>query len=485
MKKIIIALSLILFGVLLTRFIIKEKTITMYNVTFDSLSGTSVLSQVVNGNEYAIEPKEPEKSGYDFIIWQDKDGNDWIFNTNKITEDITLTAVWQIRDKTILETLDEVLSFDFVYSYQFGDNIERINEKFIMNYSNSEFVNRKMDNDLIHVFNALGMIERTGIHKIVFSGTIYTFDSSTSTFQDADSNDLSSDVIGYLVNNNKVVNDAFKIVLINGNETVSISFSVNVLKSLQEVIDETYQNSFQGQKSRNNNEISLFYTKAEYLNQDLNNDIVHFVSLLGSVKNTPVTEIEFLSNNYIWNNNKWQNDGNILTDDIMNYLLVNNKPINLDIPLVIKEGSISLTVTIKFSIAKTLQSTLDDVLGYTYGDYTYVGNMIQSDDTLFESSYTLAQYSSGDALRDMARFLGAIKYVDPTTVNEIIYQDISYIWDEETGLKGSNWVDVDGVTLVSVITSVLLPQGVAPEPIVLVISDGIELLSFSLELIVS
>lgn len=69
---------------------------TYYTVTFDSLGGTSVISQQVIENGYAELPNAPIKSGYTFVNWQNAENIIWAFETDEIVEDITLYAVWNI-----------------------------------------------------------------------------------------------------------------------------------------------------------------------------------------------------------------------------------------------------------------------------------------------------------------------------------------------------------------------------------------------------
>ena len=63
-----------------------------YTVTFNSNGGSSVASQTVKSGEKAVEPKDPERTGYSFNEWQ-LSGKKFDFNQT-ITADITLTAAW-------------------------------------------------------------------------------------------------------------------------------------------------------------------------------------------------------------------------------------------------------------------------------------------------------------------------------------------------------------------------------------------------------
>ena len=63
-----------------------------YTVTFNSNGGSTVAPQTVKSGEKAVEPKDPERTGYSFNGWQ-LSGEKFDFNQT-ITADITLTAAW-------------------------------------------------------------------------------------------------------------------------------------------------------------------------------------------------------------------------------------------------------------------------------------------------------------------------------------------------------------------------------------------------------
>ena len=72
--------------------------INKYTVTFDSYGGSKVDPQVVEYGLYAQEPEEPTLKGFTFAYWYLDDENEaYDFDTTPITEDITLTAKWEIN----------------------------------------------------------------------------------------------------------------------------------------------------------------------------------------------------------------------------------------------------------------------------------------------------------------------------------------------------------------------------------------------------
>ena len=69
-----------------------------YPVTFQSESGSEVASQI-RANTPADRPADPTKEGYTFIGWYNGE-SEWNFET-PVTENLTLTAKWQLNRYTI------------------------------------------------------------------------------------------------------------------------------------------------------------------------------------------------------------------------------------------------------------------------------------------------------------------------------------------------------------------------------------------------
>lgn len=84
-----------------------------FKVTFDTDGGSSINGQMVKENESAIKPSmNPTKEGYHFVEWQ-LNGKAYDFSS-KVTEEITLKAVWekeQEKTKGYLKTL-KIEGFD-------------------------------------------------------------------------------------------------------------------------------------------------------------------------------------------------------------------------------------------------------------------------------------------------------------------------------------------------------------------------------------
>ena len=66
-----------------------------FTVKFDSDGGSSVAAQTVNSADKVIRPQNPTKENHVFAGWFDKDGSEWNFDFNRVTEYITLYAKWE------------------------------------------------------------------------------------------------------------------------------------------------------------------------------------------------------------------------------------------------------------------------------------------------------------------------------------------------------------------------------------------------------
>ncbi len=74
-----------------------------YPVTFDSHGGSSVATENVPYGDYATEPADPTRYGYDFDGWftAESGGTAWDFGANAITAATTIHAQWTLADFTV------------------------------------------------------------------------------------------------------------------------------------------------------------------------------------------------------------------------------------------------------------------------------------------------------------------------------------------------------------------------------------------------
>lgn len=116
-----------------------------YTVTFDANGGSAVESRKVADGGYVTEPSAPSRDGYVFNGWNDAQGKSWLFEYNKVTSDMTLTASW--------------ISAENVFGYR---KVEGADEAVITEI--------KQKTDVIAVPSQIGGYRVTGIAEVTFAG---------------------------------------------------------------------------------------------------------------------------------------------------------------------------------------------------------------------------------------------------------------------------------------------------------------------------
>ena len=106
--------------------------------------------------------------------------------------------------------------------------------------------------------------------------------------------------------------------------------------------------------------------------------------------------------------------------------------------------------------------------------YHYVGSFVFDDaSNTYTVTYTDDNVAPG-AMNDLARYLGALYRQAGSTVIKVTYKGVDYTWNPAEPLKGSNWEDADGTTLVSVVTADFLGGMIDPATgVTFTLSDGI------------
>ncbi|MBQ8425113.1 MAG: InlB B-repeat-containing protein, partial [Clostridia bacterium] len=80
----------------------KDAVIETFDVVFDTNGGSAIESQedVVFGSKIS-KPIDPTKLGYKFVAWL-YNGNEWDFDVQSVTKNITLVAEWELINYTII-----------------------------------------------------------------------------------------------------------------------------------------------------------------------------------------------------------------------------------------------------------------------------------------------------------------------------------------------------------------------------------------------
>ena len=97
-KSLALLLAIVLAIVLTIGLAACTKT---YTITFDSDGGSAVGSITVKGKESPSAPSAPTKEGYTFEKWIKPNGDEFLFGTDTVKEDITLKAVWRKNTYTV------------------------------------------------------------------------------------------------------------------------------------------------------------------------------------------------------------------------------------------------------------------------------------------------------------------------------------------------------------------------------------------------
>ena len=130
-----------------------------------------------------------------------------------------------------------------------------------------------------------------------------------------------------------------------------------------------------------------------------------------------------------------------------------------------------------------VNAALEGARVYQYSDgYAYQGTL-EVDGTDITGYYRISDYADMEILQkaildDFARYLGALYRTD-RGVTEIVYNGCSYTWNLNGTLKGSNWEDANGNTLVSVIAAAYVSD---PSAVIMLGIHGIE---YSLKAVVT
>ncbi|NLN51138.1 MAG: hypothetical protein GX149_05920, partial [Acholeplasmataceae bacterium] len=103
MRKIIIIVSIILAS-----FFLSSCEEEKLKVSFDVAGGQEeISSQHLNYNDLIIKPLDPNRAGYDFLYWAEKETlKEWDFTVDKVTSNLILVAQWEIKKDVFLVSFD-------------------------------------------------------------------------------------------------------------------------------------------------------------------------------------------------------------------------------------------------------------------------------------------------------------------------------------------------------------------------------------------
>ena len=95
----------------------------VYQVTFKD-SGSTFATDYANSGDTAIKPTDPTQTGYTFGGWYSDESltDDWNFDTNTVTDDITLHAKWTVCTYTVtFDTNSGTINSGNITEYTYGE----------------------------------------------------------------------------------------------------------------------------------------------------------------------------------------------------------------------------------------------------------------------------------------------------------------------------------------------------------------------------
>lgn len=122
--------------------------------------------------------------------------------------------------------------------------------------------------------------------------------------------------------------------------------------------------------------------------------------------------------------------------------------------IVPKNAAVGAYVSVAPSSARgpsDVTQDLESASAYSYTDYEYTGTMNVSGSNVTVAYDSSVMESSSAIMYDFARYLGAL--YRECGVTKVGWNGTTYTWDTEGTLKGSNYKDSNGTTLVSAVTA--------------------------------
>jgi len=171
-KKISIFIIMFIICIPLVYFLsgcTKDKE--LFVITFDSAGGSLVDSQSLNYGEKVKEPQIPVKDGYEFEGWYCEDEK-WSFIGYTITEDITLTAKWNMLEYEInYFNNDGLFLEEYLTTYNICSNdielplLLKNNYEFQGWYNNPDFLGNQIDTIKTGTFGNLNLYAKFTLYE--------------------------------------------------------------------------------------------------------------------------------------------------------------------------------------------------------------------------------------------------------------------------------------------------------------------------------
>ncbi len=236
-----------------------------------------------------------------------------------------------------------------------------------------------------------------------------------------------------------------------------------------------------------NNIFTATYSPAEFLAGGAMNDLARYLGALYRQAGSTVISIVYEGVTYTWDEtgtlkgSNWEDASGktLVSAMVADYLAAPG-----DLVITVGDGWHTSDVTFELVVTNTLEEEIASAPLYPYADgYVYVGDSVFDDPSnTYTNTYTPAEFLAEGGMNDLARYLGALYRQDGATVISIVYDGVTYTWDETGLLKGSNWEDASGNTLVSAMVTDYLA---APGDLVITVSDGWHMSDVTFKLLIT
>ncbi len=219
------------------------------------------------------------------------------------------------------------------------------------------------------------------------------------------------------------------------------------------------------------------YTPEQFLAGGAMNDMARYLGALSRQDSSTIISIKYSGADYTWNTEGTLKGSN--WEDSTGQTLVNTIVSDMQgsgiysATVTVTDGVSTKTVTFSCVVLNTLDAEITSADSYVYDPaYAKVGTIVFDDATnTFTATYTSEQFAAGDAMNDMARYLGALYRQNSSTIISIDYNGTNYTWNTAGSLKGSNWENSSSQTLVNAIVTDL--QGDPYADVIVTVSDGV------------
>jgi len=452
-----------------------DETGTLKGSNWEDASGKTLVSAMVA--DYLAAPAD--------LVITVGDG----LNTSDVTFELVVT-------NTLEPEITSAVSYEYdpVYEYVGAIAFDDPNNIFTATYSPAEFLAGGAMNDLARYLGALYRQDGSTVISIVYDGVTYTWDETGtlkgSNWEDASGKTLVSAMVAdYLAAPADLV-----ITVGDGLNTSDVTFELVVTNTLEEEIASAplylYADGYvyvgDSVFDDPSNTYTNTYSPAEFVAGGAMNDLARYLGALYRQDGSTVISIVYGGVTYTWDptepnkGSNWYNGTTSLVSAMVNDYLTTGG----DLGITVSDGLNTSDVTFELVVTNTLEEEIASAPLYLYADgYVYVGDSVFDDPSnTYTNTYSPAEFLAEDAMNDLARYLGALYRQDGSTVISIVYDGVTYTWDETGTLKGSNWEDASGKTLVSAMVADYLA---APGDLVITVGDGLNTSDVTFRLLIT